>query len=282
MSVVIPAFNNQDTIRETVSSVIGQSYSNLEIVISDHQSTDGTRKLLSEFDGLERLQITSYDGPAGAHYNWNYVTSLATGEFIMLVPGDDLLDRHSVERHVDALSTHPTAVMSSARRSVIDETGRRIIASRGLPGLRGLYRGSYGIKRSVQLGQNIFGEPMAVMFRREVLQRSGNWITHLPYVIDQGTYFNVLEQGDFVAIPEVLSSFRISRRQLSFHLLAGQADQVKQLHAWSQERWPDFVSRLDRARGDVMVTLIAQARKLVYFTMTRSRPEANAYSNRGD
>ena len=170
VSVVVPVYNNASTLRETLTSILGQTYPYLKVIISDHASTDESLSIARDFETDPRVTVTTYSGPRGAHFNWNYVTRLADGEYLTLVCGDDLIVADSIEKRVDALRKFPNSVLVSAQKSVISHSGRTLIRKRGLGGLKGLVPAGRAIRRSVQLGQNIFGEPMSVLFRRRALE----------------------------------------------------------------------------------------------------------------
>jgi glycosyltransferase involved in cell wall biosynthesis len=91
VSVVIPAYNNADYIRETIESVLAQTYQDIELIISDHTSRDDTWDIIEEFASDPRVTLMKTAAGGGAVRNWNAVSKAASGEFIKLVCGDDLL-----------------------------------------------------------------------------------------------------------------------------------------------------------------------------------------------
>jgi glycosyltransferase involved in cell wall biosynthesis len=226
VSVVVPAYNNVEFIDATIRSILGQTYRDFELVVSDHSSTDGTSETLQRFTADPRVRLSRLASGGGASANFNAVTNLATGEFVKLVCGDDLLAPDSLAEQVAALEAHPAAVMAASPRDIIDAAGTPVLRNRGLAGLRGEVDGAEAIRRTVLAGTNIFGEPASVLFRRAALVEAGGWDARFPYLIDQATYCAVLLQGSLVAVPRTLASFRISQSQWSVQLVHAQADQA--------------------------------------------------------
>jgi glycosyltransferase involved in cell wall biosynthesis len=225
VSVVVPAYNSVAFIDATMRSILGQSFTELELVVSDHSSTDGTWEALQRFTADPRVRLSRLASGGGAAANWNAVTDVAAGEFIKLVCGDDLLSPDSLAEQVAALEAHPSAVMAASPRDVIDAAGTPVLRNRGLAGLRGEVNGAEAIRRTVLAGTNIFGEPASVLFRRAALVDAGGWDARFPYLIDEATYCAVLLQGSLVAVPRALASFRVSQSQWSVQLVRAQAEQ---------------------------------------------------------
>jgi glycosyltransferase involved in cell wall biosynthesis len=225
VSVVVPAYNSVAFIDATMRSILGQTFSDFELVVSDHSSTDGTWEALQQFTADPRVRLSRLASGGGGPANFNAVTDLATGEFLKLVCGDDLLTPDSLAEQVTALEEHAAAVMAASPRHVIDAAGKPVLRNRGLAGLRGEVNGADAIRRTVLAGTNIFGEPASVLFRRAALVDAGGWDGRFPYLIDQATYCAVLLRGSLVAVPRPLAAFRISESQWSVRLVRAQAEQ---------------------------------------------------------
>lgn len=265
VSVVVPAFNNARTISATLTSILEQDYDSFEVIVSDHQSSDSTVDEVKPFLGDKRVQLHHFDGPAGAEANWTFVTQLAHGEYVVLVCGDDLLLAGSLKEKATVLDSHPEVVLVANQKSVVSDDNNVIVSRRGLAGLTGQVSGMEAMRRSVRRGQNLFGEPACTMFRRDAWQQVGRWVGDDPYVIDQATYFALLQHGDFYALPDVLSSFRLSKSQLSFRLVSQQARQVEALHANARRTYPDHIRAGDVAVGNALARVNAALRRVAYW-----------------
>ena len=266
VSVVMPAYRSAPFVDETIRSVLAQTYADYEVVIADHSSDDGTQAVLDTFADEPRVRLLS-PTPAGggAEANWNRVSEAATGEYLKLLPADDLLRPNALEQQVLALDRHPSAVLAASSRSMITETGAVLLAERGLPGsLIGLHPGAMAIRTTVRSGTNVFGEPGAVLLRRAALEKAGWWDGRSGYAIDVQTYVNVLRFGDSVGIDAVLSSFRISAQQWSVRLAGSQATEMAGVFEGIREAHPDAVSAADVRLGSAKAWAQALGRRGVY------------------
>lgn len=266
VSVVIPSYQQADYIDEAVRSVLEQDV-DLELVIADHSSTDGTWDRLQQYAGDPRVALSRTPAGGGAPANWRAVTARARGVYLKLLPGDDTLQPGSLARQVALLEAHPHAVLTAGLRDVIDASGKVVVRARGLNGLVGAMPGTDAIRATIRSGTNLFGEPGAVLMRRAALESAGGWDDAHPYAIDEATYIRVLEQGDFVPDPAPASTFRLSGGQWSVALARSQAQQMARLHADVAERLPDAVSAADVRRGNRRAYLLAQQRRIVYLVL---------------
>jgi glycosyltransferase involved in cell wall biosynthesis len=131
VSVVVPSYQNARYIRETIDSILAQTYTDFELVVSDHSSTDGTWDIVSSYND-PRLRRWKQPAGGGAPANWNAATARARGQFIKLVCGDDLIAPNSLELQVAALEASPGAVLAASRRRIVDASGEPLISRRGL------------------------------------------------------------------------------------------------------------------------------------------------------
>ncbi len=267
VSIVVPAYNNAEYIEATMQSILTQTFTDLEVIVADHGSTDATVSLLQRFADDPRVTLLSTEPGGGAARNWNRVTDAATAPFIKLVCGDDLLYPDSVERQMAAFSDGVVLVASS--RDIVDARAQPVFRNRGLNGLAGRQRGTFAIRRTVREGVNTFGEPACVMFRRSALDLAGGWVRDEQFLIDEATYVNVLLLGDFVGLPTPLAAFRLNAAQWSVRLGRDQAQQTIAFHRALHVRQPSVVSRRDVALGNLRARISAVGRRTVYALLGR-------------
>jgi glycosyltransferase involved in cell wall biosynthesis len=264
VSVVVPAYNSAAFIDATMRSILAQTFSDFELVVSDHNSTDGTWEVLQQFTADPRVRLSRLASGGGAPANFNAVTDLAIGEFLKLVCGDDLLYPDCLAEQAAALAAHPSAVMAASTRDVIDAAGVPVLRNRGLAGLRGEVNGAEAIRRTVLAGTNIFGEPSSVLFRRTALVDAGGWDGRFPYLIDQATYCAVLLRGSLVAVPRSLAAFRVSESQWSMQLVRAQAEQAIGSSRELAAAHPGLIGPRHLLVGNLRARVNAYGRRAVY------------------
>lgn len=274
VSIVVPAYNNADYIEETMRSILAQTYSELEVVVSDHSSTDATWELLQQFADDPRVVLLQTPAGGGARVNWNRVTEAATGDFVKLVCGDDLIRHDIVEKQVAAFE--PGVALVASSRDIIDANRRVVVHNRGIGRLRGRHTGAAAIRATVRAGTNVFGEPACVMMRRETLAAAGNWAEGEQYLIDEASYVSVLLRGDFVGIREPLAAFRVNAGQWSVRLAGEQAEQAIRFHERLARTTSGIVRRSDVAIGNVRARFNALARRVVYAWLGRRMSKADS------
>lgn len=284
VSVVVPSYNSAAFIDSTIESILAQTFRDFELIVSDHSSTDGTWDRLQRFADDPRVRLLRTEPGGGAPANWKRVSAEATGEYLKLVCGDDLIAPECLAEQVAPLEADDSVVMVASQRSLIDARDHALMPGRGLGGFSGTVPGPSAARRTVILGTNIFGEPGCVLFRRSAFDSAGGWDDGEPFVIDQATYCNVLMLGRFHAVDQVLASFRISAQQWSVDLSQKQADQVVAFHHRLAESNPGLLTRADLARGDAMARGMAVARRLTYAWLGRKMhavPSAGQASRSG-
>lgn len=269
-SVVVPAYQNAPFIEACVRSVLSQNHPDFELVVADHSSTDDTAALLERYADDPRVRLLSTPPGGGAEANWRRVSEAATGEYLKLLPGDDVLYPGALAVHSAALDAHPGVVLVSSRRDIVDARGRVTIAGRGLQGVRrAVQPGVDAVRQTVRRGTNVFGEPGCVTFRRAEFEATGGWDARFPYLIDQTGYTKVLMRGDYLPVDGVFAAFRVNDAQWSVALVNDQASQAKAYHAWCRSLAPDRISASDVRLGDRRAELMALARRAYYLVNGR-------------
>jgi len=98
VSIVIPVFNRKDLVSKSVDSALSQSYSNVEIIIVDNNSTDGTFEYLFQKYGNEpKIRLFKNEKNIGPVKNWIRGIEEAKGKYIKLLFSDDWLDTNYIE-----------------------------------------------------------------------------------------------------------------------------------------------------------------------------------------
>ena len=212
VSVLIPTYNYARYLPEAIESVLEQDWRDLELLISDDCSTDGSREVISRYAAQDsRVRFHIHRTNLGLVENWNWCLAEARGEYVKFLFGDDkLATPQALTKLVNLLDTNPSAVLAASARFVIDENSR-VINLWDSAGPPGLHQGAEVIARSMDQYGNIIGEPSVVMFRRRAAARGFN--VGYRQLVDLEMWFALLETGDLAYASEPLCCFRQHARQ---------------------------------------------------------------------
>jgi glycosyltransferase involved in cell wall biosynthesis len=125
LSIGLPVYNGEKLLPEALGALLGQTYENFELIISDNASTDGTADICRRYAKQDsRIIYTRQPCNIGLNPNHNYVIGQATGELFKMASHDDLYAREFLECCVAALEEYPGAVLAHSREGMIDTSGR--------------------------------------------------------------------------------------------------------------------------------------------------------------
>lgn len=114
VSVCIPVFNSVNYIEKTIDSVLLQKHSNIEILIQDNASVDGTWDLLESIARNQpKIKIERNEKNIGMSGNWNAVIKRAKGNYVMLLSADDLLKPEFLSSCIDELEKEEVDFVST-------------------------------------------------------------------------------------------------------------------------------------------------------------------------
>ena len=224
VSVLIPTYNGERFIAETLSSVLAQTYEHLEVIVGDDCSTDGTVGIARRIAGSDsRVEVIVYDRNVGGFASHDLLNRRATGRYTKFLLHDDLLAVDAIERLVEPLEDDPRLVLATSKRALIDERGGR------LPD--GLHTAAISAEPGVVDGRalgdmvlanmlNVIGEVSTVLFRRSVDVGEPLLSIDTREMVANGDialWLKLLAQGDAYYTPVELSSFRQHTGQSSRH-----------------------------------------------------------------
>lgn len=213
VSIVTPAYNQGMFLAETIESVLGQDYPNIEYIVIDDGSTDDTAEVISRYAG--RLISRSREN-RGQAATLNEGWAMAKGEIIGYLSSDDLLERTAVSELVAALNEHPSAVVVYCDFELVDAKTRH---------MRYVKTEDFDRKRLVV---DLVCQPgPGALFRKSVFEKVGGWNPELRQVPDFEFWTRVSAHGEFVRIPRSLAKCRVHEESASFRKLpAERCDEV--------------------------------------------------------
>ena len=204
VSVIIPVFNMQSYIKETIISVQKQTYENYEIIIINDASYDNTMKIVSEMAAEDsRIHIYNLNRNFGAAYARNFGIQKAKGDWIAFLDGDDLWVPTKLEKQLN---------LSEITQGEFIFTGSKFIDEKGKT-LKGILKVPFEVKYKALLKQNIIS-CSSVLIKRKILNsfqmEEGKF--HEDFLL----WLKILKQGyTAYGVDQPLLIYRISKKSKS-------------------------------------------------------------------
>jgi glycosyltransferase involved in cell wall biosynthesis len=127
VSIGLPVFNGERFLRQSLDSVVTQTYGATEIIIADNASTDSTLAICQEYAARDsRIRLLRGEVNRGAAWNHNRAFQEARGEYFKWCGADDVMAPRFLECCVAALENRPEAVLAFPLTTVIDEAGEAV------------------------------------------------------------------------------------------------------------------------------------------------------------
>jgi len=125
VSIGLPVYNGEEFLAEAVDSILAQTYADLELVISDNASTDGTERICRDYTARDsRVHYYRSEDNLGASWNFNRVFELANGDYFKWAAHDDRCEPEYLERCVKVLDENPEIVLVYPRSKRITLDGQ--------------------------------------------------------------------------------------------------------------------------------------------------------------
>ncbi|MCF7914643.1 MAG: glycosyltransferase [Spirochaetaceae bacterium] len=223
VSICIPTYNGEDYIEQALDSAINQTYKNIEIVISDDESSDNTLKIVNVIKNSTTIpfKIVSHN-PISIGSNWNNSIKEASGEYIKFLFQDDVLQSRCIEKMVSLAERDNSIGLVFCKRSFIFKEDKYsewinkyshvheywIELKQVQPG-----RVLLGDPQFLQQPRNKVGEPSSVLFRKSVVDAVGDFKTSMRQALDYEWYYRVFKKYKVGFVDEYLSFFRLHDEQ---------------------------------------------------------------------
>lgn len=209
VAVVIPCFNAETTVGDAIESALGQTWRDIEIIVVDDGSNDGSADILHGFGNRIRAKFGPNCGASAAR---NRGTALATGAYIQYLDADDLLAPEAVEGRLRALDeTGADVAYSDWQRFDAAADG-----SRRLGEISALRIEDIDPDPEIACATSFWAPPVALLYRRRIVDAIGSWNERLPVIQDARFLFEAARRGSrFVHVPGVSAFYRHASMSLS-------------------------------------------------------------------
>lgn len=258
VSVIIPLYNMEEFVRETLRSVLTSSYRNIEVIVVDDGSTDASPRIVAAMAAQDARVMLLQQENAGPSCARNKAVAASQGRYILPVDADNLLAPQFIAQAVRILETQPSV-------KVVRPTMEFIGDKQGLWQLPEFSLALLARRNHIDT---------CALYRREDFDRVGGYCETIIAREDWDFWIAVLKDGgDVVRLPEVgyyyrvrKQSKRIRDRKLKAHVTAVLNQRhraffeeqlggpLRKMRSWS--RWINFLTRPLRYRKVVTLSLI--------------------------
>lgn len=211
VSVVIPVFNSEKHIGAAIDSALGQSYRNLEVIVVDDGSTDGTSKILESYGNKIRM-IRQHN--LGASLARNRGIEDSAGCYVAFLDADDLWMEDKIAKQIAILEKFPDVALVCSRETLIDEQGLIIPMQDSSNVSRDIYETPINLYQYILNIGNII-TLSSVVVRRRILDRWGKFDEALRRVMDYDLWIRISENELIYMTCEPLVKYRLVRGSIT-------------------------------------------------------------------
>ena len=245
VSVIVPIYNQAPFIRETVDSVLGQDYRNVELVLSNDGSTDGTSDILDEYAEREpeRVRVVGSERNTGIAGAFNRALDAHSGDYIAWLGGDDVMLPGKLSRQVAILESRRDAIGCCHDAEVFDSASGKTYGC-----FTEVYNGRRGVRDG---GVELLLDPAYLMLPSTMMVRSSavGGLRFDPRIrVSNDWLFDIelFRRGPVVGLDDVLARYRRHQSNATSQLSDVLEDALVVL-AIADARYPEL-RRLIRVR----------------------------------
>lgn len=231
ISVITPSFNQAGFLERTIRSVLDQNYPNLEYIIVDGGSTDGSLEIIRKYE--ERLAWWCSEPDGGQSDALNKGFGRATGEIVGWLNSDDLYCPGALGKVGRYLDCHPEVDAVHGSLYIIDGEDRLLDA---------YWSGPFGLAQATYIfhvGLNFHQQTL--FWRRELLERAGTIDRTLRFSMDRDFIIRLLMNGRFGALRGYLGAFRVHDQAKSSTILEVSVAEDRMIYDRYRDDFPPLV-----------------------------------------
>jgi len=211
ISVLIPLYNAENFIAQSIESVLNQTFTDFELIIVDNCSTDRSVTIARHYESDKRVKIFQNDENIGAVRNWNQCMLYANGEYLKFLFADDYFKENALEEFIKPFESDPSISLVIGPREYLLDNGSLI---RDPATFTGFKKGIEVINEMVLATLGHIGEPSFIMIRKKNLNM-GLFNTHMLWLGDIDYCIRICETGNVFGIKEYCVVFRRHQQQVT-------------------------------------------------------------------
>jgi glycosyltransferase involved in cell wall biosynthesis len=278
VSVVTPAYNEEQNLAECIRSVLAQSYTHWDYLIVNNCSTDGTLSIAQDYAARDaRIRVVSNSTliPAVANFNCALRQISSESKYCKIVLADDWIFPECLERMVALMERNPSVGIVGAYGLQDDW-----VLWQGLPYGSDVVSGREICRQRLLGGPYVFGSQTSVLFRSDLVRSRDPFYNESNlHAADSEACFELLKSSDFGFIHQVLTFSRLregSLRETSRELNAAAADTLHELVTYgpyflTPEERADCLKATTSKYYDFLSTSLMQRRNREFWDFHRTR-----------
>ncbi|MEB3215334.1 MAG: glycosyltransferase [Nostocales cyanobacterium 94392] len=242
ISVIIPVYNGENTIKQTIESVLNQTFTNFELIIINANSIDNTLSIISQIQD-ERIKLFFYP-KANVAVNRNRGINHATGNYITFLDADDLWTTDKLAAQYTALQPNSQVGVAYSWTNCIDENGKFLRKTSHVNWTGDVY--------AKLLLDDFIGNGSNVMIRREVLMKVNGFDEILTNAQDTDMWLKLSAITDFVCVPKAQILYRIRQDSMSSNVLGLEKSNLEVIQrAFAREQAKQYQYLKPKAIGNL-------------------------------
>jgi len=218
VSICLPTFNSGRFLRTCLDSIVSQTYSNMEVIISDNASTDSTVDIIQEYVNQYGFKLNQNPKNLGMGGNFNRLISLVRGKYIAIYHADDVYDKSIVEASVKFLNDNESVGLVGTMGSVVNSEGTYLYDFQLHEEIRRMNKTIYTFDDALLCAiRNCFITP-SIMVRMRAYQELGGFDQpKYKSACDYEMWLRIATKYKVAVIDEKLINYRIHENQVSEH-----------------------------------------------------------------
>jgi glycosyltransferase involved in cell wall biosynthesis len=239
VSVVLPIYNGERYVAETIESALAQVHANYQIIAVNDGSRDGSAKIVKSYLASGRIKYVEQENQGVASAR-NTGIAHASGEFIALLDQDDIWFPDKLEKQVAFMDAHPEIALLHARVSCIDGAGNPI-SCKGFIYVEDV-RG-YCVERLLS-GNRI--APLTVLVRRSCLDEVGGFDGAFAPADDWHLWLRIASRFPFGFLESIVGQYRVHESNESKNLLRMKFAEIRVMEDFRSSH-PTQIRQMSRA-----------------------------------
>jgi glycosyltransferase involved in cell wall biosynthesis len=229
VSVVMPVYNAEKFLRESLDSILRQTFEDFEVIIINDGSTDDSKSIINEYQKRDDRIIVHHQKNHGVVYTANRAIQMAKGEYIARMDADDVSFPDRFLQEVEILDRHPKTVLVCSSFEVFDSNGEFRYRDLVPPNTEDIKRALY-LRNPIANG--------STMVRKKALEEAG--LFDEVFAEDFHMWMKLINKGDFEGTGTVLYRWRMNPNGLT---LSNNSLSIHQGKNYINNLWQEGVPR---------------------------------------